>query len=299
MSLQSMTGFAADAGRLEIGSHAVRWNWELRSVNSKGLDIRLRLPPGYDRLELPIRKLVQDRLARGSVTATLALEDRDDAAVPTLNLAALEAVVGAAGQIRARLGGEAASIDAILSAKGVLEIASAEFGDDEKTRLDNAILASLGKAIDALVAARRQEGAATRDVLAGKIRTIESLANAIAADPSRGPEAIRENLRIAVGRILDGVATIDPTRLAQEVALLAVKADISEELDRLAAHVAAARKLLAQRGPVGRQLDFLAQEFNRECNTICSKSTATAVTQFGLEMKIAIDQLREQIQNVE
>ena len=299
MSLQSMTGFAADAGRVELSSHVVRWTWELRSVNSKGLDIRLRLPPGYDRLEPPIRKLVQQRLSRGSVTATLALEDRDDAAVPALNQAALDAVIGAAAQVHERVGGAPASVDSILSAKGVLEIASAELDEASKARLDEAILASLENAVAALVAARQQEGAAIGAVLARKIGVIEALTGAIATDPSRAPETIRENLRLAVGRILEAGANFDENRLAQEAALLAVKADIREELDRLSAHVVAARKLLAHQEPVGRKLDFLAQEFNRECNTICSKSTAKAVTELGLEMKIAIDQLREQVQNVE
>jgi uncharacterized protein (TIGR00255 family) len=299
MSLQSMTGFAAVSGQIAFGARLIRWNWALRSVNSKGLDIRTRLPAGAESLDSVCRRTIQAAVARGSVTATLSIDDRDSAAIPTVNAAALEAVLDAARQLHERIGGPEATVSAILGVKGVFEPAATELDADQVRQRDEAFLAGLGEALGGLVAARRAEGAAIASVLEDRISRIEALAARIEADPSRTPEAIRDNLRKAVARLLETGAELDESRLLQEAAMLAVKADIREELDRLGAHVVAARKLLGQQGPIGRKLDFLAQEFNRECNTVCSKSTATAVTELGLEMKIVIDQLREQVQNVE
>lgn len=293
---QSMTGFARFAGAMPGGGAFV---WELRSVNGKGLDLRFRLPAGLERIDAACRKAATALLSRGTVFSTLNAEDARAGSPVAVNAAALEAAIAAADAVRRRLGGPPPSAEAILSIRGVLETGAPVDDPEAAQALDEALVAGFGEAVAALAASRREEGRAIIGVLARQVDEIERLAAAIAADPSRSPAAIRERLGAQVAQLLASPVQLDAARLHQEAALLAVKADIAEELDRLAAHVAAARKLLAASEPAGRKLDFLAQEFNRECNTICSKSTASAVTSLGLEMKVAIDRLREQVQNVE
>ncbi|MEO0359965.1 MAG: YicC/YloC family endoribonuclease [Pseudomonadota bacterium] len=299
--MQSMTGFAAEAGAAE----GRRWRWEARSVNARGLDLRLRLSDGSDLTEADLRPLVQKRLTRGSVQISLKF---DGAAAPeglVLNEAALDAALGAVeraaalAEARGLLLAPSTAAD-VAAMRGVLE-PGAPPADDEALRA--ALLATFEATLDALLAARAGEGARLAAALSGQVDRIEALAaEAAAAHEAQGAAAasrIAERVAALMAASSEAGAAPDPDRLAQELALIAMKADVREELDRLSAHIAAARDLLAADGPVGRKLDFLTQEFNREVNTICAKSNSAALTQAGLEMKVVVDQLREQAQNVE
>jgi uncharacterized protein (TIGR00255 family) len=295
MSLNSMTGFS----RLDGSACGQRWTWELRSVNGKGLDVRLRLPPGLDRLEIPARNRIAERLARGNVQVSLTLTREAGATTLRVNEEVLAAVLVAMNRIAEKIDATAPTLDGILGIKGVLETAEVE--DDEATRaaLDVALLDGLTAAVDGLIAARASEGAAVTRVLTGHIDEIERLTAAAEACPARKPEAIRARLAEQVAALMDQVPSLDPQRLHQEAVLIATRADIREELDRLVAHVGEARRLMTGGGAVGRRLDFLAQEFNRESNTLCSKANDRELTTIGLDLKAVVDQLREQIQNIE
>ncbi len=299
MSLQSMTGFARTEGRAECGAASGKWIWELRSVNSKGLEIRFRLPAGLEGGESDYRRAIGARLTRGNVQASLQFERDAGASVPVVNQAALEAVLSAIARIGRELGSPPPAAEAILQIRGVMEPGEGEIGQEEIDTRNAAILNGLEVAAAALAQVRASEGAAVANVLLGQVRAISGLVEKVEADPSRSPEAIRERLRAQLAVLLSEPSAIDPQRLHQEAAILATKADLREEIDRLHAHVEAAKALLTGPGPAGRKLDFLAQEFNRECNTICSKSNAASVTACGLEMKVLIDQFREQVQNIE
>jgi uncharacterized protein (TIGR00255 family) len=299
LTLQSMTGFARSQGRAECGAASGKWVWELRSVNSKGLDIRFRLPPGFDAAENDFRRRINGRIGRGSIQASLQFERDEGDAGPSINEAALESVLEAIERIGKRLGSPPPAAEAILQIRGVLETGEtlADLGETElRSRL---VAEGLEAALEDLCRARKGEGHAIATVLGGHVEAIARLVEMIEVDRSRSPAAIRERLQGQLALILDDMSRIDPQRLHQEAAILATKADLREEIDRLRTHVAAARQLLASSGPAGRKLDFLSQEFNRECNTICSKSNAASVTALGLEMKILIDQFREQVQNIE
>ena len=254
MSLHSMTGFS----RLDGSACGQRWTWELRSVNGKGLDVRLRLPPGLDRLEIPARNRIAERLARGNVQVSLTLTREAGATTLRVNEEVLAAVLAAMNRIAEKIDATAPTLDGILGIKGVLETAEVE--DDEATRaaLDAALLAGLATAVDGLIAARASEGAAVGRVLTGHIDEIERLTAAAEACPARTPQAIRARLAEQVAALMDQVPTLDPQRLHQEAVLIATRADIREELDRLVAHVAEARRLMSGGGAVGRRLDFLA-----------------------------------------
>jgi uncharacterized protein (TIGR00255 family) len=295
MALRSMTGFA----RADGSAAGARWTWELRSVNGKGLDIRLRLPPGLERLELPVRERAAKKLTRGSCTFALALHRDGAEGGIRINQAALDAVIAAFDDIAARVHAAPPTLDGILAIRGVLETADGEEDEDTRAKLDAALLADLDKAVDALVAARASEGEAIGRVLDGHLTRIETLAKAAEASPARTVEAIRDRLARQVQDLLDAVPQLDPQRLHQEAVLIATRADIREELDRLFAHVEQARALMAEGGPVGRRLDFLSQEFNRESNTLCSKANDRELTMIGLDLKTVVDQLREQVQNIE
>ena len=299
MTLQSMTGFARAHGHADCGAASGNWVWELRSVNSKGLEIRFRLPPGFEPLENEYRKLLGAKLARGSVQAALQYERQSGASVPTINHAALDAVLAAIVQIGKKLGSPPPAAEAILQIRGVMETGEDTAAPQEIELRNAAVIAGLAGTVEALVHSRASEGRAVAAVLGGQIGSISSLVAAIDADASRSPSAIRQRLKIQLATLLEDATAFDPQRLHQEAAILATKSDLREEIDRLHAHVAASGVLLAGKGPAGRKLDFLAQEFNRECNTICSKSNAASVTSFGLEMKAVIDQFREQVQNIE
>ncbi|WP_306030120.1 YicC/YloC family endoribonuclease [Stappia sp. MMSF_3263] len=295
-TLSSMTGF----GRADGAAGAARWTWEVRSVNGKGLDVRVRLPGGLESLEAVCRETAGKLFARGNITIGLSYQRGQGDAVPRINEAALNAVLAALETIRRRVPDAApVGLDGILSQRGVIEWAEPEEGAAEKEALGSALRASLEGALAALAEMRRSEGRAIAEVLAGQLAEIARLTALAEAAPCRQPEAIRARLATQVEALAGASVALDPARLHQEAALLATKADIREELDRLVAHVNAATVLLDAGGPVGRKLDFLAQEFNREANTLCSKSNGTELTAVGLELKTVIDQMREQIQNLE
>jgi uncharacterized protein (TIGR00255 family) len=299
MTLQSMTGFARTQGAVDAGVATGKWTWELRSVNSKGLDIRLRLPLGFESVENACRKAISETLARGNIQASLQFTRDGSEPVPTINRAALEAVLQNLESLRARLGGAPPSAESIFLIKGVLEYGEAEASEEDIAIRNAAIVAGLVEALKELKSARLSEGTAIRCLLENQLAAINKLVMIVQSDPSRTPETIRERLETQLAPLLEDCSAIDPQRLHQEAAILATRADLREEIDRLSAHIDAGRNLIASGGPVGRKLDFLAQEFNRECNTICSKSNAASVTAAGLEMKLVIDQFREQIQNLE
>ncbi len=293
MTLKSMTGFArADT---ELGD--LRFVWEIKTVNSRGLEMRLRLPPGLDRLDPEIRRLARDHLDRGSCQLSLQLDRVGSASNLVINDAALAAVTDAARHLASKSGIDPPSADGLLAIKGVLEERGLDALDDGDA-VDRMILDALAICLEALVTARAEEGGRLAAVLTDHLDNIERLTEAAAKLAAKAPEALLVRLTEQVAR-LTGDASLDPQRLHQEVALLATKADIREEIDRLIGHIAAARKLLADGGVIGRRLDFLAQEFNREANTLCSKSFDKELTAVGLELKAVIDQLREQVQNLE
>lgn len=295
MGLQSMTGF----GRAAADHAGSAIAWEVKSVNGKALEARLRLPAGFERLEQPVRQAIQKRFSRGNVQAALTLARPVLSVQPVVNEEFLKDLAGLAQRLQEQYGAAPATADGLLALRGVLETPDGEEDEDARAALDAAILAALGTALDALAAARRDEGAALGALLAGHIDAIEGLTLRAEADPSRQPETLRARLAAQVAALLDTGAPLDEARLNMEAAFLATRADIREEIDRLKTHVVSARALLAAGGPVGRKLDFLSQEFNRESNTLCSKSNAAPVTAIGLDLKVVVDQFREQIQNLE
>ena len=295
MTISSMTGFARAGG----GAGARAWCWEARSVNGRGLDVRLRLPSGHDAIEPQARAAAAERFQRGSLTLSLNLVEAPEGAAWRINEAALDHAVEAVRRLKARLPELTVSADGLLALRGVLETGEAAEGDEERTAREAAMLASLGQALDALRQARREEGRRLQDLLLGQLEAIAGFAAAARATAAAQPEALKSRLRDQVAALLEGSPALSEERLAQEAALLAARADVREELDRLDAQVAAARELIAAGGAVGRRLDFMAQEFNREANTLCSKSSDVALTRVGLELKAAIDQFREQAANVE
>ena len=293
-ALSSMTGYARAVGAVAGAAFTV----EIKSVNGRGLDIRLRLPAGLDALESDIRQLIGKMLSRGSVTCTLAVERDGSGGEVFVNHQALETVVAALQSLDGRIKAAPPTLDGILALKGVLEQRDRPMTAEAEESLAAAILDGVTQALVDLVLARRQEGAQIAAVLNERLDEIERLALTAETHPARAREAILERLRQQVADLAADIA-IPEERLAQEALLLVTKADIREELDRLTVHVAAARKLVREGGPVGRRLDFLAQEFNREANTLCSKANAVELTAIGLDLKAAIDQLREQVQNIE
>jgi uncharacterized protein (TIGR00255 family) len=296
MNLQSMTGFS----RAAADHNGAAIAWEVKSVNGKAIEVRLRLPPGCERLEPVVRQAVQKRFSRGSFQATLTLGRMAGAQPqPTVNEAFLKDLAGLAQRLQRQFNTAPASADGLLALRGVLEVPEATETEEARASLDKATEAVFATALDGLEQARRSEGEALRSLLAGHLDAIEALTLRAEADPSREPAAIRERIAEQVRLLMDVAAGLDEARLHQEAAFLATKADIREEIDRLKTHVASGRALLAAGGAIGRKLDFLAQEFNRESNTLCSKSNAAAVTAIGLELKAVVDQFREQVQNLE
>ena len=295
MSIASMTGFARAQGT--AGSYG--WVWEIKSVNSKGLDLRLRLPPGWDAIEAAARASAAKSLARGAVTANLEVKREGAAPTVRVNEEILAAVLETIRSVAKRVDAERPSLDGILSLKGVIDVADAEENPAERKSAEGAIIAGFEAALAELVTARRREGGALLQILLGRLEEIARLVAAAEASPARKPEAIRAKLAEQVAMLLDTGAKFDGDRLHQEALLLAAKVDVREEIDRLTAHVAAARELLKKGGPAGRRLDFLAQEFNRESNTLCAKSNDASLTAIGLELKATVDQFREQVQNLE
>lgn len=293
--LASMTGFA----RSEGVAGAWRYVWEIKAVNGRGLDIRMRVPPGYDQTGERARRLAAQKLVRGNLQIGLALTGEGSAGSLRINMDALRAVLDAVAAVELPAGVAPARLDGLLTLRGVVDNGDPGAGlvPDEAT--EAALAAGFATALDALVAMRQAEGRALRDVLAGQLDRIEALAATADANPARKAERVRDRLAEQVAALLDASPALDPARLHQEAVLLAARSDVREELDRLAAHVSAARQLLAQGGAVGRRLDFLAQEFGREANTLCAKSNDVSLTATGLDLKAVIEQFREQVQNVE
>lgn len=293
-SLASMTGYARATGSVPGASFAC----EVKSVNGRGLDVRLRLAPGFDALESDIRQLIGKTLSRGSLTFNLSVE-RDGAGGDLLiNRQALSTVLAAIEELSGKITAAPPTLDGILGLKGVLEQRDTPMSPEAEETLSAGILEAAAQALKGLVAARRQEGAQIAQVLVDRLDEIAALVQRAENHPARSRETILAKLRQQVADVASDIA-IPEDRLVQEALLLATKADIREELDRLVAHIASARQLIAGGGAVGRRLDFLAQEFNREANTLCSKSNAVELTAIGLDLKAAIDQLREQVQNIE
>ncbi|MBF0679629.1 MAG: YicC family protein [Devosia sp.] len=290
--LASMTGFA----RADASDGALRVRIEIKSVNGRGLDIRTRFAPGLDAFDLPVRQLLSNALSRGSLNVNLTL-DRGASGKPiTVNEAALATVIAAANDLAQRLEVSPPRVDGLLALPGVLAFEEADALDEEA--VGALVTKAAQQALSALQASRREEGARIATTLLDQIDQIATLVEAAAAHPSRSRDQIAARLRSQM-EAFSQQTDIAPERFAQEVLLLVTKADIQEEIDRLRAHISGARKLVSQGGPVGRRLDFLAQEFNREANTLCSKSNAVELTTIGLDLKAVIDQLREQVQNIE
>jgi uncharacterized protein (TIGR00255 family) len=295
MALSSMTGFARGHG--VAGSYA--WAWELKSVNSQGLDLKLRLPPGWEAIEPGVRARASEILSRGSVSANLTVSREGAAPVARINEPALNAVLAALKGLEGKVAGAPPSLDGILSLKGVMEVSEAEESEDERSAAEVAVVAGFGQALKSLAEMRRTEGQALGKILSARLSEIGALAARAEATPGRKPEAIKARLAEQVAELLEASQRFDADRLHQEAIMLATKIDIREELDRLSAHVAQAKKLLAGGGPIGRKLDFLSQELNRESNTLCSKANDLELTNIGLELKAVVEQFREQVQNLE
>jgi uncharacterized protein (TIGR00255 family) len=295
MALSSMTGFARSHG----ASGPYTFEWELKSVNAKGFDLRMRMPPGWDEIEVSAKKRAGELLSRGTVYANLNIKRTNAAAAVRINEDVLAAVVRVAGELAGQIDAVAPSIDGLLSIKGVIEVVEPESDEAEDAAAKAAVAIAFEQALADLVEMRRREGDALGKILLQRMDEIERLARKAEAAPGRKPEAIRVRLAEQVAALLESSDRFDADRLAQEALLIATKADIREELDRIASHVAQAREMLGKGGPVGRRLDFLAQEFNREVNTCCSKSNDIELTNTGLEMKNVVEQFREQVQNLE
>ena len=293
-TITSMTGFARASGSHDGQAFA----WELKSVNGKALDLRLRLPTGFDHLEIQARQALAQVLKRGNVQVNLSLTETGGATKLTINRDVLQTYVALAKDLQKQVGGPDVSAEALLSMKGVVEMVATTTDETVLAARDKAILKSLDEAIVALAAARLAEGAKLSAIIAAQLDQIAELHKRATANPSRKADAIKARLREQVASLLEA-GMMDEQRLAQEAAILATKADIQEELDRLGAHISAAKLLLTSKEPVGRKFDFLAQEFNREANTLCSKANDAGLTQIGLDLKTVIDQMREQVQNIE
>ena len=295
MTLKSMTGFArADGVHGEMS-----WHWEARSVNGRNLDIRLRLPAGFDALEIKARSLAQEKLARGNCTISLWVKRETGQMEIRLNEAALRQAQIVAEHARDLTGLKRARLDTLLGMRGVVETVEAEESEEAQASLTRALLAGLVEALDQLVSARAAEGDKLQAVIEKQLSAIAKLIERAATATGRQPEAIKSRIAEQIARLVEPGSNLDPERLHQEALLLAARADIQEELDRLRAHVAAATELIGSDQPVGRKFEFLAQEFNREANTICSKAVDVEISRTGIELKTVIDQLREQVQNIE
>jgi len=290
-----MTGFS----RVEGTEDGYSWAWELRSVNARSLDIRLRLPSGMDRLEAGFRKAVSEQINRGNVSATLTVTRPARKQEVSINSEILDQVMAISNELSSSENVSPPSVDGLLAVRGVLEVQEEEETEDQKNRLDSEVAAAFANAITGLFDNRIAEGERLAITINAHLDEIERCVQEAAGIAAAHPASIAKRMREQVRALASEVPALTEERLAQEVALLAVKADIREELDRLAAHVEGARELLAEGSPVGRKLDFLCQEFNREANTVCSKSSDLDLTRVGLELKAVIERLREQIQNIE
>ncbi|HEX6978173.1 MAG TPA: YicC/YloC family endoribonuclease [Alphaproteobacteria bacterium] len=291
-----MTGFARAAGSDDLYA----WTWEARSVNGRGLDLRCRVPPGFDQLEVAARTAAAKRFSRGSINLNLAVERKAGTSRVAVNRDVLEQILGVVRELEGRVNAAPPRLDGLLALRGVIEIDEREVEPEEaRAARDAAILATLDESLTQLQSARESEGRTIAAALTMHLDEIEMLTRRAAEHAAAQPAAIRARLEAQLAELLGTQPPIPPERLAQEVALLATRADVREELDRLGAHIAAARELLSEPAAVGRRLEFLAQELNREANTLCSKSADIELTRMGLALKAAIDRLREQSANIE
>jgi uncharacterized protein (TIGR00255 family) len=295
MTLSSMTGFARSHGV----AGAYSWAWEIKSVNAKGLDLRFRLPAGWDAVEIPARMRGTERLSRGTVYANLAVERKDIQPKVKVNEPVLAAVLATLKSISGKVEAAPPSLDGILSLKGVIEVTEEDEREDDHRAAETAVIAGFDQALGALIDMRQAEGSTLGRLLSGRLKEIADLTARAEKAPGRKPEAIRARLAEQISALLAASERFDSDRLYQEAVLLAAKADIREELDRLASHATQAKKLLADGGAIGRKLDFLAQELHRESNTLTAKSNDAELTKIGLELKSAVEQFREQVQNLE
>jgi uncharacterized protein (TIGR00255 family) len=293
MALSSMTGFA----RVEGALGETHWTWEIKSVNGRGLEPRFRLPPGYDFLEADLRKILADDFTRGSFNAFLSLRGAAVEGAFSINRAALESAIKLIEDVRLSIDCEKPRAEGILALKGVINQESALDDEDARNTIALALKESFGSLAAALKSARRKEGQSLERLISGQLDAIEALTKAARASADAAPEAIKARIAVQLAELLAGAVPAE--RVAEEAAILAVKADIREELDRLDAHVAAGRSLVSGGGAVGRKLDFLTQELNREANTLCSKAQDMGLKRIGLELKTTVDQMREQVQNLE
>jgi uncharacterized protein (TIGR00255 family) len=295
MALSSMTGFARSHGT--SGPYA--FEWELKSVNAKGLDLRLRLPQGWDEVEAFAKKRGAEVLSRGTVYANLSVKRADAGSTVRVNEDVLASILKVASALAGRIDAVAPSIDGLLAIKGVIEVVEPESDETEDKAAKDAVAAAFDVALKSLVEMRQREGETLGQVLNHRVDEIESLAKRAEASPGRKPEAIKARLAEQVASLLESSDRFDSDRLTQEALLIAAKADVREELDRIASHITQAREMLRKGGPAGRRLDFLSQEFHREVNTCCSKSNDIELTNIGLELKTVVEQFREQVQNLE
>jgi uncharacterized protein (TIGR00255 family) len=291
----SMTGFARTDGEAE----GLGFAWELRSVNNRGLDLRLRLPPGFEGLEPHLRKEIAVQVARGSVAAALTLTRASSQSRFRINTEALQQLLELMRELDSQVGADPPRLDGLLGLRGVIETVDEPEDPARREGQERALLEGFRSALGGMVEMRRAEGRALADVISARLDEIAARSGAARRVAALQPEALRRRLREMVSELLEASPALPEDRLAQEAALLIQRADATEELDRLEAHVEAARGLLAEGGPIGRRLDFLCQELNREANTLCSKSSDLELTRIGLAVKAAIEQLREQVQNLE
>jgi uncharacterized protein (TIGR00255 family) len=294
-TLNSMTGFARTTGQWRD----LTWVWELKSVNGKALDIRFRLPPGFDAVETPARNAASAKLKRGNVQVNLAVSNQSASGTIRVNEELLSQLIVIAERVRERINGPALQAEQLLSLRGVLESEESKLTEDEIKERDAAIVSSFDAAVVELVSVRLAEGARLTAVMQAQFEKIAALTEAARSNPSRMPDATRARIAAQVEKLIGQADSLDPQRLHQEAILVATRADIQEELDRLQSHIAAAQALMKSTEPVGRKFDFLAQEFNREANTLCSKANDPTLTNIGLDLKTVVDQMREQVQNIE
>ena len=295
MALSSMTGFARGQGA--AGPYA--WNWEIKSVNAKGLDLRFRLPPGWDAVEVPARARAVEKLSRGTIYANLTVDRKGVQPTAKINEPVLGAILSTLKSLSGKVEAAPASLDGILSLRGVIEIAEEDEREEDHRAVEVAIITGFEQALSAMVDMRRAEGSTLGQLLTTRLDEIATLTDRAERAPGRKPEAIRSRLAEQVAVLLSASERFDSDRLHQEAILLAAKADIREELDRLSSHVTQAKKLLVNGGAIGRKLDFLAQELHRESNTLTAKANDVELTNIGLELKSVVEQFREQVQNLE
>ncbi|MDJ0950598.1 MAG: YicC/YloC family endoribonuclease [Alphaproteobacteria bacterium] len=290
-----MTGFARAEG------HADGYGWvcEAKSVNGRGLDVRCRLPSGFEPLEAVAREAALARFKRGNVTINMTVTPPSGRVNLTVNREVLDQLMELHAELGDRVDTGRPRLESLLAIRGVVEVGEPEEDEAARTARLKAMGKTVGKTLDALAKMRGQEGARLAETLSGQVADIEALAAEADAEAANLPELLRARVKEQVATLLEAETGLPEERLAQEVALLATKGDVREEVDRLKAHVAAARELLAEGGAIGRRLDFLCQEFNREANTIGSKSASIELTRIGLRLKSVIDQFREQAQNIE